>query len=308
MPEQALNRRLLGQVSMVGTDRRIGVIGLGAMGSAIARALHAAGLGVLAWNRSPERSEAVRSAGIDCARSLPQLVAGCDTLLVCIDGYQATCELLMRPAVEDALSGKTLIQVSTGTPQEARALDARARSEGMSYLDGALLAYPEEIGASALIAVSGDPRAWQAHDALFAALSDDVRYLGESPAAAAALDLAVLSFYTCSHLGFVHGALISEAEGLDPGMLAEVLADSAQSDAQEIRKLGAALQRGEFGEPGASLGVYSGVLDRILAHARAAAISDDIPRLVDAIYKRGMAAGLADEEVVALVKLLRRPG
>jgi len=212
----------------------VGVAGLGAMGAALARAIAAAGLPLVAWNRSPGRLEPFRAAGIDCAESAADLAARAETLIVCIDGYAATRELLAAPDVAGRLAGRTLIQVSTGTPQEARALDEWARAAGASYLDGAILAYPDEIGASALVAVAGDRRAF------------------------------------------------------------------------EIRHLGAALERGEFSEPGASIGVYSGVCDRILEHARRAGIDREIPAFVDGIYKRGMAAGLADEEVVALVKLFRR--
>ncbi len=44
------------------------VIGLGAMGSALARALANAGKRVMVWNRSPDKAQAMTAVGADVAR------------------------------------------------------------------------------------------------------------------------------------------------------------------------------------------------------------------------------------------------
>jgi 3-hydroxyisobutyrate dehydrogenase-like beta-hydroxyacid dehydrogenase len=138
------------------------------------------------------------------------------------------------------------------------------------------------------------------------ALSSDVRYLGPPVGAAAALNAALMSYYVCTHLGLIHGALVCESEDVNPEMLASLIVDSMPSDTEEIRNLGRALQTGDFENPGASIGVYSGVLDRILEQARDASINAEIVEFADNLYKRGMAAGLEQQEVVALIKLLRK--
>ena len=78
------------------------------------------------------------------------------------------------------------------------------------------------------------------------------------------------------------------------------------SDTEEIRKLGQALQESNFESPGASLAVFSGVLDRILEQAQDASINADIAEFANTLYKRGIDAGFADQEVVALIKFLRK--
>lgn len=275
------------------------------MGAAIADALHAAGHELIVWNRSPERMQAYRDRGIACAADVDDVLARCTVIMICIADYAATRELL-GAAASRQLAGRTLVQLSTGTPEEARALEHWTEAAGGSYLDGAILAYPDEIGAAAQIAVAGNEAEWNGCQSLLGALSNDVRYLGEAVGAAAALDVAVLSYYVCAHLGLVHGALICESEQVPPELLTGVIADSLPSDTEELQKLGAALNRDDFSEPGASLGVYSGVIDRILAQAEDAGINAEIPKFANGIYKRGIQQGLADEEVVALVKMLRR--
>jgi 3-hydroxyisobutyrate dehydrogenase-like beta-hydroxyacid dehydrogenase len=168
-----------------------------------------------------------------------------------------------------------------------------------------MLAYPREIGHGGLIVLSGKTDTYDISQPVLAALTSDLRYLGESIGAAAGLDVAILFYYICTHLGLTQAALICESEGVRAGLLASVIADSSPSDIVEVQHLGAAIQANEFSKPGASLAVYSGILDRVLSQARDARINDEIPQFANRILKRGMQAGLGDQEIVSLIKLLR---
>jgi 3-hydroxyisobutyrate dehydrogenase-like beta-hydroxyacid dehydrogenase len=169
-----------------------------------------------------------------------------------------------------------------------------------------ILAYPREIGQDGIVAISGSQEAFSSAEALFHALSSDIRYLGSSIGAAAALEVALLSYYVCTHLGLVQAALVCESEDVRTDLLASVIAESLPCDTEEIRNLGRALQESDFENPGASIGVYSGVLDRILEQARDASIDAEIASFANTLYKRGIDAGFANQEVVALIKLLRK--
>lgn len=282
------------------------VIGLGAMGAALANAFMNAGHETTVWNRTTEKMEPLRASGALCADKPAGAVAASPVTVVCIDDYAATRALFEEHELGAHLSGRTLVQFSTGTPREARDFEASARLHDTAYLDGAILAYPREIGHDGIIAVSGSEGAYAGASGLLAALSTDIRYLGPAVGAAAALDLALLTFTLTTHLGLIHAALICESEQVPVDELAEVVVDSQPSDAQEIRHLGEALAKNEFADPGASLGVYNGVLDRILAQARDAGIDARIPEFANELYKKGIESGFEDEEVVALIKLLRR--
>lgn len=282
------------------------VIDLGAMGSALTAALLKGGFDVTVWNRTAARAAALGNHGAHRAAAPADAVAASPLTIVCIDDYAATRAVLDTPEVTAALGGRTIVQVSTGTPAEAREGEAWAQRHGAGWLDGAILAYPREIGASALVFLSGDAALFERHHALLSALTDHLRYLGPAVGAAAALDLAVLSYYIGSHLGLVHGALICESERVPADTLTSVIVDSLPSDAGEIAHLGDALARNDFSRPGASLAVYSGILDRLLAQAKSTGISADVPEFANGLVKRGMAAGLAAEEIVSIIKILRR--
>ena len=281
------------------------VIGLGAMGAAIANAFLNASYDVTVWNRTAEKMDPFRNTGVNCTSTVADAAAASPVVVVCIDDYAATWNLLEDHGLGDSLSGKTLVQFSTGTPKEARETETGAKLHNARYLDGALLAYPREIGKGGIVAVSGNEKAYNRVKRLLAALSTNVRYLGSPIGAAAAMDVSILSFYICTHLGLIHSALICESEGVPVDVLAETLVASQPGDAVEITQLGQALLQNEFSNPGASIGVYSGALDRILSQAADKGIDASIPAFANKLYKQGIEAGLADEEVVALIKLLR---
>lgn len=283
---------------------KVSVIGLGAMGSAIANAFLAAGHELSVWNRSPDKMRPFVKTAAGCAGNAAEAVDAGDVVVVCIDDYTATHELIEKRELGEHVEGRVLVQLSTGTPKQARGLEQWAFAHGARYLDGAILAYPREIGHEALIAVAGEKQTFDGAARLLGDLSSDIRYLGPSVGAAAALDVAVLSYYICTHLGLVHGALVCEAEDLRPDVFASVIADSMPSDVEEIRNLGRALQTGDFDNPGASVDVYSGVLNRILEQARDASINAEIAEFANSLYKRGIAAGLGAQEVVALTRVL----
>lgn len=284
----------------------VSVIGLGAMGSAIANAFLNAGHDTTVWNRSEDKLRAFAGSGAHCASDVTAAVTASPVTVICIDDYAATDKLLTRNKLLQEMSGRTLVQFSTGTPREARDSETAANRHDVMYLDGAILAYPREVGHDAIVAISGDEGTYAGAQGLLAALSTDVRYLGAAVGAASALDLSMLTYVVTTHLGLIHAALICEAEQVPAERLAAVIVDSQPSDALEIRHLGEALAKNQFTDPGASIAVYSGVLDRVLSHAKDSGIDSRIPEFADKLYKKGMASGLADEEVVALVKLLRR--
>ncbi|WP_220347785.1 NAD(P)-binding domain-containing protein [Alkalilimnicola ehrlichii] len=122
------------------------VIGLGEMGSALAGALVRSGLRVTVWNRTPDKAAALVQNGAEQAVTAAAAIAASPLTIVCVSHYAATREILSSDAVRRALDGRTLVQLSTGTPKEARDLSAWVRQQGAAYLDGAILAWPSQIG------------------------------------------------------------------------------------------------------------------------------------------------------------------
>jgi 3-hydroxyisobutyrate dehydrogenase-like beta-hydroxyacid dehydrogenase len=286
----------------------ITVIGLGSMGSALARALVRHGHETTVWNRTAARTMPLVAEGAKAAASVEAAVEASPLLLVCIDDYRSTRDLLGPPDVSALLAGRTLIQLTTGSPQEAREAEEWAQRRRAGYLDGAIMAYPAEIGRpDAMILASGAEPAFRRSEPYLRCLGGDLRYLGERAGAAATLDLALLTYNFGTILGLVHGALMCEAEGIGIDRLGTMFtASRAALMGERARQRADVIHHARFSDPGASLSVWNGALQRIREQARAAGINAEFPDFAAAIFERAIAAGLAGEDVTALIKVLRQ--
>src|ERR1022692_4429566 len=115
-------------------ERSIAVLGMGRMGSAIAEALMVAGHKVTVWNRTPEKTHSFDGR----ARVAASVVEACrvsDVTILCVLNYDSSDALLRVRDVKPLLAGKTLVQLSSGTPARAREAAAWAASVGFAYLD-----------------------------------------------------------------------------------------------------------------------------------------------------------------------------
>lgn len=279
----------------------ITAIGLGAMGSALARTLVQAGHRVTVWNRTAARTEPLVALGAENAGSLVDAVLASPIMLVCIDNYAVTRQILESSDVFGNLAGRTLIQLSTGTPREARESESWLKTGGVDYIDGAILAPPAAIGAAnALILFGGPKLTYERCAPLLECLGGNIRYLGENIGAPAALDLAWLCQRLGLFLGLAHGALLCETENVGIDLYASMFpeGDRARAFAQVIHA-------NAYEKPSASLAVWYAALQRIQSQARDAGIKSEIPDFAVGLFDRALSAGHGEEDVAALTKVLR---
>jgi 3-hydroxyisobutyrate dehydrogenase-like beta-hydroxyacid dehydrogenase len=277
------------------------MIGLGAMGSALARAFLGAGHSVTVWNRSPNKAKPLLALGAKSASTIADAVTASPIIVVCIDNYKATRDLISEESIGHALSGRTMIQLSTGTPREAHELEDWIVHLGGAYIDGAIMPYPDGIGArDAKILFAGPEITYERCLPFLSCLGGDLRYLGENISAAAALDLALLTHELCDYLGAIHGAHLCESENISVEVFASMFPDGhpAKGPAQVIHS-------GKYNDPGATLTVWDGALQRIQAQAHDAGISCEVPDFISSLFKRAISAGYGQEDVAAIVKVLR---
>ena len=128
-------------------SHEVTVIGTGRMGSALATALYKKGFSTTVWNRTSSKTIALARQGIRVAQSLKAAAMMSDVIIVNVSDYSTTQQLLQDPGVASALAGRVLVQLSSGTPQEARHMESWAKQHGIAYLDGAIMSYPNGIGA-----------------------------------------------------------------------------------------------------------------------------------------------------------------
>jgi 3-hydroxyisobutyrate dehydrogenase-like beta-hydroxyacid dehydrogenase len=279
----------------------VSLIGLGAMGSALARAFIGAGHSLTIWNRTTARMTPLLSRGAIAANSPADAAKASKVCFFCVDNYSVTRNLIENTGMLESLSGRTLVQLSTGTPAEARDLAHWLSTHSVNVLDGAILPYPDGIGtAEAQILFAGPTDIYKSCKPILDCLGGDLRHVSEEVGAAAVLDMALLTHQLSNYLGVWHGARVCEAEGLGVDVFASMLPpdDPAAHLAWRIHKA-------EYDNPGATLEVWNAALDRIVEHARDANINPEIPELISSLFRRAIALGHGNRNIATIIEVLR---
>jgi 3-hydroxyisobutyrate dehydrogenase-like beta-hydroxyacid dehydrogenase len=194
------------------TMTTVSVLGLGAMGRALAGTLLTAGHPTTVWNRTPGKDTALVAAGVTAAETPAQAVRGGDLVVLCLLDAESV-EQTMR-AAGDGMAGRSVVNVTTVSPEEARRLAELAARYSASYLDGGIMAVPEMIGLpGASLLYSGDTRVFENYLPILR-LFGEAEYFGEDAGLASVYDFALLSGMYSMFTGFFHGAAMLRAAGV----------------------------------------------------------------------------------------------
>ncbi|MBJ2157381.1 NAD(P)-dependent oxidoreductase [Variovorax sp. IB41] len=287
-------------------NKEISVIGLGSMGVTIARLYLEQGYKVTVWNRTAQKADALVAKGAVLARSAAEAVRAAQVAVMCVYDYRAAEAILAMEGVAAAMDGRLLVQLTTGSPSDARDAELWAHRQGATYLEGAIQAAPDQMGQpDTPILMSGAQAVFREAEALLKVLGGGTVYLGETASAAAAMDLATLSTIYGTLLGFMHGARIAEHEGFDVAEFGRIVAGIMPTFAAFLQHEGSVIQSGDFKISQSPMRISVEATQRILQTAEDSGINTEFPAFAAGLFKRADAAGLGGEEIAALIKLLR---
>jgi 3-hydroxyisobutyrate dehydrogenase-like beta-hydroxyacid dehydrogenase len=209
--------------------KRIGIIGVGLLGTAVASRLLEAGFTVVGYDTRPEQAVALAPRGLRSASSLAEAADGADVVFTILPSLDAVDAAVRGPGglLEQAPATTTIAQMSTISPPLTRALGAAAAQRGITFLDTPM------SGTSAMVArgdctifVGGDRARADACKPVFEAIARKTLYVG-------ATGLATLAKLATNLLVGLNTAAVAEAlvlgakGGLHPAQLLDILKESA---------------------------------------------------------------------------------
>ena len=268
------------------------------MGSAMVRALLTAGRRVAVWNRTAERAEALAADGAEVVHSAEAAMTAAPLVILCVSAGQ---DRSILDAVDPAqLTGRTVLNMTSGTPDEARSLRDWAQAHGVPYLDAAIGAYPEQLGTrEARIMVAGEEELFEAHSDVISEIAGSSMHVGSDYGAANAIDAALTgAFYISSLVCFIEAARFVREFGVSHDVLSSLSSYSVSVLDHQIKLALDRIAADDFSTDQATLNVYA---DAASTFAAGLDTHGDAPmvRTAAQVLRQAVNAGLGDQDIAA---------
>ncbi len=183
------------------------MIGLGAMGTALAESLLKDKIEIHIWNRSPNKTEALEQKGVSTHLKPHNAIELCDLVVICLSNYDAWKVIVDDEKTQTSLKNKTVVQLSTGSMTEVEDNSLVMKNLGAELIEGSILCFPEQIGTErASIILAGKSRLIKCHESILKIMSPKISYLGESITAPVVLANAIMSSVLGFSFGLINGA------------------------------------------------------------------------------------------------------
>ncbi len=281
---------------------RVTVLGLGGMGSAIARTFVERGYRTTVWNRTASKTAPLVDAGATAAAAAAEAVAVSPLVVTCLLDGAAVDEVLA--SVDAAVPGKVLVNLTSGSPGRARDHERWANERGAEYLDGKLMGDSPYVGTpSMMISISGSGRAWAAYESTLRELGT-VTYHGEDAGLAAVEFLAQVAVSYELLIGYLHALRLVKAEGVNVTQFAERVAGSIPAYPPLLTSMARAIQSGDHQPDLGSLKVQAALMDDLIGHRESVGVEAVRMRQVKELMDRRIADGHGDQGFSSLFELL----
>ncbi|MDL4777562.1 MULTISPECIES: NAD(P)-dependent oxidoreductase [Thermomonosporaceae] len=281
------------------------VIGLGLMGAALAEAFLRNGHPTTVWNRSAAKAAPLVAKGAANAATVTEAVTANALVVVCLSLYDNVDEVL--DTAGDALDGRTIVNLTNGTPRQARAMAERATARGARYLDGGIMAVPPMIGQpAASILYSGPEDVYEPHRATLAALGTP-RLLGADPGLAALYEMALLSAMYGMFGGFYQALALVRTEDVPAAEFTPMVVTWLTAMMHSLPRQALAIDTGEYATEVSSLATNQAAFPNLVDASRDQGVGVRLMEPIHALIERAVAEGHGEDGLARLVEFAERP-
>ena len=275
---------------------RVGIIGVGLMGSAMAHRLLEQGIAVTAWDRDPERARALESRGATYAADPAEVLSGARAVITMLPTADAVSGVV-EPLLDGWPRDTVWLQMSSVGAAEADQLTRLADAHGVTIVDAPVSGstQPAEHGQLTILASGSDSTKVQVGD-LFDALASRVLWVGEA-GMGSRLKLAANHWMITMVAALAESMQLCDAMDLDQRHFVDLLDGGPLGSPYAIQKLGE-MRRQDYP---AGFPVRLALKDLELVNEVEQQAQLPMP-LLDVVLERFVSAGsdLADQDLAAI--------
>ena len=284
---------------------KVGFIGLGNMGSAIACNLIKAGHYLTVYNRTRSRAEALTSVGARVAETPVEAAANAEVLITMLADDAAVEDVIFPKghAIRALPAGAVHVSMSTISVQLSRRLAESHREKQQHYLAAPVFGRPDSAAAAKLfIMAAGPAEQIERCRPLFEAIGQKTFLVGEEAHAANVIKLAGNFLITTVIESLAEAFAFGRKLGVDPHVFLDVLTNSLFS-APIYRNYGSMIASEKFEPVGFKLPLGFKDNRLLLSAAEEAAVPMPMASLVHDRFVAALAQGLGESDWAAIARL-----
>ena len=279
---------------------KVGVVGLGFMGSAITQRLLDAGYPTYVWNRTRDKAESLNEQGAIWSESP---LVDCSHIVISLYSSQVVEEVL-APWFDLLTPSHLLIDTTTGDPEASVGLAKRIQAKGAEYLEAPISGSSEQTRrGEATVIAAGNPTAFQACRELLPVLGKHIFYVGPS-GNAAKMKLVSNLVLGLNRAAVAEGLHFAEALGIELESALQVLLGSGAYSKQMETK-GPKMIRGDYA-PQARLAQHLKDVHLMLDSASSVGIELPLTNAHRELLERAVSDGFGDLDNSALFASMRK--
>ena len=284
--------------------KRVGIVGLGAMGMGMARSLLRGGFEVHACDVRPEVVQQLVADGAHAAATPAELAGKVDAILIVVVNAVQTDQVLFgqHGAAAHLAPGAIVIASATVAPEYAETLGAKLLAMGLRFIDAPISGGAAKAASGQMsVMAAGTPDTFAVCVDLFAAICANLYRLGEQPGQGSKVKMIN------QLLAGVHIAAAAEAmalglrAGCDPDALYEVISNSAGSSWMFQNRVPHILA-GDY-RPLSAVNIFVKDLGIVLDYAKKSVFPLPLSATAHQMFMQASAAGFGGEDDSAVVKV-----
>ena len=208
---------------------QVGFIGLGVMGSRMAKRLMGAGHTVVGYNRTRSKAQWLVAAGMSWGNSPREVASSADVIFSMVTNTAALDEVTQGPdgILAGLGAGKIYVDMSTVSPTFSRELSEKVAATGAVMLDAPVSGSVTTLEEGKLsIMVGGDTATFEKVKPLLLDIGPKATHVGGN-GLAVSMKIATNLSLAVQMLAFSEGVLLAEKSGIKREIAVEVLTNSA---------------------------------------------------------------------------------
>ena len=205
--------------------KKIGIIGMGMLGNAVALHLLDSGFEVTVYNRTKEKTTQAREKGAKVVTSPKEIAENSELIITVVKDAAAVKEISFeKDGIIEGKHEKLIVaDMSTIDPTESKNISRKFQEHNIHKLDIPVMGGPNvAISGNLVMMVSGNKESFDRCKNVFEKIANKVFFLGES-GVAHSVKLAMNLQITMLALALSEGIILMKKANVDPKIFLEIL-------------------------------------------------------------------------------------